>query len=56
MTITTILSCSQIMLNQVSSTWFPDAHCGEFARRFGHFEAQKENLELLRARAGGAAV
>lgn len=43
------------MLNQVSATVFPNAHFAdklsalriEFARRFGDFEAQKSNFELL---------
>ncbi|XP_053541156.1 general transcription factor II-I repeat domain-containing protein 2B-like [Ictalurus punctatus] len=45
----------QVMLNQVSATVFPNAHFAdklsalrtEFARRFGAFEAQKHNFELL---------
>ncbi|KAM4620367.1 general transcription factor II-I repeat domain-containing protein 2 [Polymixia lowei] len=48
--------CCQVMLNQVSATVFPNAHFAdklsalrtEFARRFGDFEAQKSNFELLR--------
>lgn len=49
--------CCQVMLNQVSATTvFPNAHFAdklsalrtEFARRFGDFDAQKSNFELLR--------
>lgn len=42
------------MLNQIGATVFPNAHFADtlsalsFARRFGDFEAKKENFELLR--------
>lgn len=47
--------CCQVMLNQVGTTVFPNAHFAdklsalrtEFARRFGDFEAQKKTFELL---------
>lgn len=46
----------QVMMNQVGAATFPNAHFAdklrslrtEFARRFGDFEAQKNNFELLR--------
>jgi len=48
--------CCQVMLNQVGTTVFPNTHFAdklsalrtEFARRFGDFEKQKKNFELLR--------
>lgn len=47
--------CSQVMLNQVGATVFPNAHFAdklsaprtEFAWRFGDFEVRKKNFELL---------
>ena len=49
-------SCCQVMFPQLCATTFPKAHFAEklselrseFARRFGDFEAQKSNFELLR--------
>lgn len=48
--------CCQVMFNQVDATLYPNVHFAdklsalrdEFARRFGDFEAQKKNFELLR--------
>lgn len=48
--------CCQVMLSQVGTTMFPNAHFAdklnalrtEFSRRFADFEAQKRNSELLR--------
>ncbi|KAL7879764.1 hypothetical protein SRHO_G00020180 [Serrasalmus rhombeus] len=48
--------CCQVMLNQVGTTLFINMHFAdklsalrtEFARRFGDFEKQKKNFELLR--------